>query len=200
MGAKTSKTAQSATRRFPTRAPGAVPPPPRPGAARARASAPPISKAEQQASLEKDEAILADGADPDRYPNPNPSVNPAFSQRLKQMGVATPNPTLSNSSTAFPAPPTSGSSPLGPKFPAARQNQTLNALEARKRLQEEVELQLENPSGLRDFADAGTLRQALIMRRRGLAASDVEKRLRLSSGVVARIESGGVITPLGPLT
>lgn len=139
---------------------------------------------------DRESAIRADGLDPDSM------TNPAFSERLKQMGVATPNPTLSNSSTAQSGPPASSSSPLGPQYPAASRNTTLSALEARKRLQEQIELQLENPGAGRDFADAGTFREALIMKKRGLAASDIEKRLRLGNGVVAKIESGGATGPL----
>lgn len=124
-------------------------------------------------------------------------TSPAFSQRLKDMGVATPNPTLSNSSTASPGRPISGSSPLGPKYPAASNNQTLYALEARQHLQEQVDIQFDNPNDGREYADVNTLRQALVMRKRGFAAADIEKRLRLSNGVVAKIESGGVLAPLG---
>lgn len=123
--------------------------------------------------------------------------SPAFSQRLKQMGVATPNPTLSNSSIASPGPPSSGSSSLGPRYPAVARNQTLNALEARGRLQDQVDIQFENPAAGREFADVNTLRQALMMRKRGISSSDIENRLRLGKGVVAKIESGGVIAPLG---
>ncbi|KAK6065157.1 hypothetical protein SCUP515_11379 [Seiridium cupressi] len=187
MGSKASKTAQSATRKFPARAPGAVPPSARPAAPRAPSQTPGGSS---EASLTKNQEILADGTDPDSM------TNHAFSQRLKQMGVATPNPTLSNSSTATPGPPAPRSSPLGPSYPSASHNQTLNALEARQRLEEQIELQFENPAAGREFADVGTLRQALMMRKRGLAAADVEKRLRLKAGVVAKIESGGVIAPL----
>ncbi|KAI0126545.1 hypothetical protein BJ170DRAFT_629114 [Xylariales sp. AK1849] len=184
MGAKASKAAQTTTRKFPIRAPGAVPPPSRPAAR--RPSVPPTGP---KASFAKDEAIRADGLDPD------PMTNPAFSQRLQQMGIATPNPTLSNSSTASPGPPASAHSPLGPTYPSSSRNPTLSALEARQRIQVQFEEHIENPTGERAFADVGTLRQVLIMRRRGASPSDIEHRLRLKRGVVVKVESGGAIAP-----
>jgi hypothetical protein len=135
-------------------------------------------------------AITTDGGDPDHMTSPD------FSQRLRQMGIATPNPTLSNSSIATPAAPAQGVSAQGPSYPVAAQNQTLTVLHARQRLEEQVELQQENPAAGRNFADVGTLRQALVMKGLGVPNTDIEKRLRLRNGVVARIESGGAISPL----
>ncbi|ETS81984.1 hypothetical protein PFICI_06986 [Pestalotiopsis fici W106-1] len=191
MGSGASKTAQSTARKFPTRAPGgaAVPPSSRPAAPRA-AAPPPASARVPKASTTKDEAITTDGGDPDHMTSPD------FSQRLRQMGVATPNPTLSNSSIATPASPAQGVSAQGPRYPVASQNQTLTVLQARQRLEEQIELQQENPATGRNFADVGTLRQALVMKGLGVPNTDIEKRLRLRNGVVARIESGGVISPL----
>ncbi|KAF3021498.1 hypothetical protein E8E14_011223 [Neopestalotiopsis sp. 37M] len=194
MGSSASKTAQSTARKFPTRAPGAaVPPSARPAAPR-RAPAPPPTQTTSarvpKASTTKDEAITTDGGDPDHMTSPD------FSQRLRQMGIATPNPTLSNSSIATPAAPAQGVSAQGPSYPVAAQNQTLTVLHARQRLEEQVELQQENPAAGRNFADVGTLRQALVMKGLGVPNTDIEKRLRLRNGVVARIESGGAISPL----
>ncbi|CAJ2500584.1 Uu.00g034370.m01.CDS01 [Anthostomella pinea] len=187
MGSKASKPVQSATRKFPSRTPGsAVPPPPRPSA----------RNPEHQASFTKDNAIRADGQDPD------PMTNPAFSARLRQMGVATPNPTLSNSSTANPQPhPTtqsqSRSSPIpGAHYPSSSQNRTLNALEARQRLQEQARTESETPGIGREFLDIGTLKQILVLRARGTPAPDIERRLRLKSGVVGRIGPEGVVLPV----
>ncbi|KAI1872223.1 uncharacterized protein JN550_003942 [Neoarthrinium moseri] len=185
MGSKASKPVQSASRKFPTRAPGAVPPASRPTA---RPAQPPQQG--PKASFAKDEAIQADGQDPDQ------ATNPAFSQRLRQMGIATPNPTLSNSSIASTGPPASSSSPLGPSYPSPSRNPTLTALEARQRIQDEVQLQYENPAGGRGFVDIETLRKALVLRKRGIPTSDIEQRLRLKRGVVAHLESGGAVTPM----
>ncbi|KAI0171596.1 hypothetical protein BJ166DRAFT_623066 [Pestalotiopsis sp. NC0098] len=190
MGSGASKTAHSTARKFPSRAPGAaVPPSSRPVAPRAP---PPASRSVPKASATKDEAITTDGGDPDHMTSPD------FSQRLRQMGVATPNPTLSNSSTASHAvrPQPVPATQQRPSYPIAAQNQTLTVLEARQRLEEQVELQQENPAGGRNFADVGTLRQALVMKGLGIPNTDIEKRLRLRNGIVARIESGGAISPL----
>ncbi|KAI1392766.1 uncharacterized protein F4822DRAFT_140094 [Hypoxylon trugodes] len=187
MGAKASKPAQSATRKFPTRTPGTAAPP----HARSRPAA--QRSSEPRASFTKDDTIKADGADPD----PNPVTNAAFSQRLKQMGVATPNPTLSNSSTATPYPEFTGPGPhSGPNFPAAAQNPTLSALDARQRLQDRADIEFENIGQGREFLDVGTLRQMLIMQAQGSPAGDIERRLRLKSGVVGRLGPRGVTLPL----
>ncbi|KAI0149904.1 hypothetical protein F4776DRAFT_659798 [Hypoxylon sp. NC0597] len=186
MGAKASKPAQAATRKFPTRAPGsAAPPHARPAPAAQRSSEP-------RASFAKDDTIRADGADPD----PNPMTNPAFSQRLKQMGVATPNPTMSNSSTASPYPVFPDQGPQGSNFPSPSQNATLSALESRQRLQEAAELEFERPGQGKEFLDVGTLKQILVMQARDTPAPDIEKRLRLKSGVVDRLGPKGVTRPL----
>ncbi|KAI2604703.1 hypothetical protein GGR54DRAFT_633569 [Hypoxylon sp. NC1633] len=186
MGAKASKPAQSATRKFPTRAPGSAAPTPPPPYVRTRPAA--QRSSEPKASFAKDDAIKADSVDPD----PNPTINAAFSQRLKQMGVATPNPTLSNSSTASPYPVFPDQGPQGSNFPSPAQNPTLGALEARQRLQERAQLEFENTNQGREFLDVATLRQVLVMQARGTPAADIEKTYRLKSGVVKRIGPRGV--------
>ncbi|KAK6949426.1 hypothetical protein Daesc_009503 [Daldinia eschscholtzii] len=191
MGAKASKPAESAIRKFPARAPGSAAPPharPQPAAQRAR---------DPRASFTKDDAlplpaIKADGVDPD----PNPFTNAAFSQRLKQMGVATPNPTLSNSSTAAPYPGAPDQGPQSHLYPSPAQNQTLSALEARQRLQERATAEFENARQGREFLDVGTLRQALVLQARGTPPAEIERRLRLKSGVVDRLGPKGVTLPL----
>ncbi|RYP03950.1 hypothetical protein DL764_004784 [Monosporascus ibericus] len=197
MGAKASKPAQSATRKFPTRAPGSAVPPPPP-------RAPPATASRPQASFTKDDVITADGMDPHSIPDPNPNQDAAFSSRLRQMGVATPNPTLSNSSTARPfaqqpgpgRPPHPNSSP-DPSYPAAPgNNATLGTLEARRRLQERAQAEAEVPGSAREFLDVGTLRQVLNLRARGTPAGEIEARLRLKGGVVARLGKPGIVVPL----
>ncbi|KAI2630382.1 hypothetical protein GGS26DRAFT_559096 [Hypomontagnella submonticulosa] len=189
MGARASKPAQSATRKFPTRAPGSSAPP----HTQQRPSTQP--RTNPQASFAKDDTVKAENIDPD----PNPLTNAAFSQRLKQMGVATPNPTLSNSLTAFPYASSSehGPAPQAPNFPPASQNRTLSALEARQRLQERAQLEFENMAQGKEFIDIGTLKQMLALQARGTPASDIEKRFKLKSGVVARLGPKGVTLPLG---
>ncbi|KAI1137107.1 hypothetical protein F5Y05DRAFT_388081 [Hypoxylon sp. FL0543] len=186
MGAKASKPAQTAARKFPSRAPGSAAPP------HARASPAAQRNSGPQASSVKDDVIRADGADPD----PNPMTNPAFSQRLKQMGVATPNPTLSNSSTASPYPVFPDQGPQQPNYPSPAQNPTLSALEARQRLQEAAQLEFERPGQGKEFLDVGILKQILIMQARGTPAPDIEKRLRLKTGVVDILGPKGVTQPV----
>ncbi|KAI1464105.1 uncharacterized protein F4812DRAFT_444616 [Daldinia caldariorum] len=212
MGARASKPAQSATRKFPARAPGSAAPPharPQPQSQSQLQSQPAAAQRrapEGRASFSKDDAIKADSADPDL--DPNPFTNAAFSQRLKQMGVATPNPTLSNSSTAsaslHPGAPDQG--PHSHAFPSPAQNQTLSALEARRRLQEGATGEFESGlagrpgaaggGGGREFLDVGTLKQALVLQARGTPAADIEKRLRIKSGAMERLGPKGVTLPL----
>ncbi|KAI0410379.1 hypothetical protein F5X98DRAFT_359698 [Xylaria grammica] len=213
MGAKASKPAQTAARKFPTRAPGGAVPPRGPGGPNARRVDPKTAK---------DEAIRSDGRDPDF--DLDASTNPAFSDRLRKMGVATPFPTLSNSSTAgpfsSPSPSTytqtssslSSPSPAPSRHPAPNtttttsfypppsQNRTLNALEARRDLQARADAEFEDLSRGREFLDAGTLRKALLLLNRGAAAKDIEARLRLKSGVVARLGPRGVAIPVDEAT
>ncbi|KAI0882161.1 uncharacterized protein GGS22DRAFT_191332 [Annulohypoxylon maeteangense] len=189
MGAKASKPVQSATRKFPTRAPGNAAPP------HTRPQPSTQSRSEPRASYAKDDAIKRDSIDPD----PNPSTNAAFSQRLKQMGVATPNPTLSNSSTASSYPGFPEQKPGAPSFAPLSQNRTLSALEARQRLQERAQAEYEDRSKGSEFLDVGTLTQVLIMQGRGVPHADIEKRFRLKSGVVERLGPKGVTVPYGQI-
>ncbi|KAI0849637.1 hypothetical protein F5Y00DRAFT_55431 [Daldinia vernicosa] len=189
MGAKASKPAQSATRKFPTRAPGSAAPPPH---ARSRPAA--QRTPEPRASFTKDDAIKADSVNPN--PDPNPFTDAAFSQRLRQMGVATPNPTLSHSSTASPRPGAPDQGPRSHIYPSPAQNPTLSALSARQRLEERATLEFEDVRRGREFLDVGTLKQALALRERGTPAADIERRLRLKSGVVERLGPRGVTLPL----
>ena len=140
------------------------------------------------------------------------------------MGVATPFPTLSNSSTAGPysspspstytqtssslSPPSKAPSRSPPSstttttsfYPPSSQNRTLNALEARRELQARAEAEFEDPSRGREFLDAGTLRKALLLQHLGVTASEIEARLRLKSGVVARLGPRGVTVPVDAST
>ncbi|KAI0548386.1 hypothetical protein F4679DRAFT_322461 [Xylaria curta] len=204
MGAKASKPAQAASRKFPTRAPGSAVPPRAPGGAARRAEPKSV----------KDEAIRADGRDPDL--DLDASTNAAYSERLRKMGVATPFPTLSNSSTAgpFSAPSSSStytetSSSLSPPkarspntkattafYPPSSRNRTLNALEARRDLQARAEAEFEDPSLGREFLDAGLLRKALLLLNSGMEAKDIEAKLKLRSGVVARLGPRGIAVPV----
>ncbi|TGJ88480.1 hypothetical protein E0Z10_g312 [Xylaria hypoxylon] len=195
--------------------PGSAVPPRGPGGLNARGTEPKAAK---------DEAIRSDGRDPDF--DLNASTNPGYSERLRKMGVVTPFPTLSNSSTAGPvaypsqsssaSPSTytqtsssiSSPSPASPRYPTSNttnttpfypppsRNRTLNALEARRDLQARAEAEFEDASRGREFLDAGTLRRALLLKNRGVAAEAIEARLQLRSGVVARLGPRGVTVPV----
>ncbi|KAJ4393157.1 hypothetical protein N0V93_002364 [Gnomoniopsis smithogilvyi] len=217
MGSGPSKSAaQSTIRKFPNRAPGsAVPPPvsspPSNAAARAaseraaaqRAAAERANEKRGQrghresaaASLFKDEAIREDGYDP-HMSSPDNMIQPDLAKRLREIGVVQPNPTFSNSSTAT----TTSSQPhsqleqtenSGPIFPAASQNAVLSALEARRRVQREAEVEFENlglsSSEGRNFLHAGMIRDILVMRERGANEAAIENRFNLKRGVVKRL-------------
>ncbi|KAI0474704.1 hypothetical protein F4859DRAFT_514553 [Xylaria cf. heliscus] len=209
MGAKASKPAQTVSRKFPTRAPGSAVPPRAPGG---------VTRRTEPKSV-KDDAILADGRDPDL--DLDASTNPAFSERLRKMGVATPSPTLSNSSTAgrfsYPSPsstytetssslspskaarsrsPASSTTPTTAFSPPPSQNLTLNTLVARRHLEARAEAEFEDPSRGREFLDPGTLRKALVLWNMGLDAKSIEARLGLKSGVVARLGPRGIAVPI----
>lgn len=190
MGSSASKTAQGTARKFPTRAPGTAAPPPLPRSTRP----PPSQKPSPRASLTKDEAIRADSIDP-QLPE---TMNPAFSDRLKQLGVAQPNPTYSPSSIASQM---SGNQTSGSKFPSASKNPTLSALQARDRFQKEADEEFGNMgrsgSQGRQYLDIGTIRNILVMRERGASPEDIETRFNLRSGVVNRLGARGLVKPLG---
>lgn len=212
MGSKASKPAQAATRKFPTRTPGSAPrsvaPPPR-REAPAPARNEPAAQAQDAYTKEEGQyntapppgcpladarrpstAIRRDALDPDLQ------TDPSFSQRLRQMGVATPNPTLSNSSTAAPMPSSFSASPLRPQFPAASANTTLGVLEARRQIQERFEMQAQNPGAAREFLDVGVIKQVLVMRERGSSAAEIEKRLRLQPGLVDQVGARQIVSPM----
>ncbi|KAL7906110.1 hypothetical protein GGI35DRAFT_114890 [Trichoderma velutinum] len=184
MGASSSKAAaRGAARKYPTRAPGAVP-----QATTTRA------KPQQPASRgdgSKDDAVRADATDPDFAPAD-------FSRRLHQMGIVQPNPTLSNSSTAKPnLSPESLDVPPGPLFPPAKRNTTLSVLEARRRLEQIAAEDLENmgrDEGRRRQADMRTILDAVQLLNNGFPIADVEKRLRLSPGLLSKLGPSGILT------
>lgn len=133
--------------------------------------------------------------------DPDMMANPAFSDRLKTMGVAQPSPTFSPSSTA--AFGLSSSRSVGAsRHPPASQNTTLSVLEARRKLQEEASAEFDN-MGLstdkgREFLDVATIRDILILRERGIDPAAIEAKFRLKRGVVARLGHPRVFRPLAP--
>lgn len=129
-------------------------------------------------------------------------MSPAFSARLRQMGAVQPNPLFSNSSTAGPR-GDSGSgdpqhqAPPPPNWPSARDNGTLGVLEARRRLEEQADAEMEQMGRASDrgkeLLDVGTIRRVLLMRQQGATDGDIEKRFHLRPGVVRRLGKPGVV-------
>ncbi len=117
------------------------------------------------------------------------------------MGIAQPNPTYSPSSIASHFPDASGikQSFSAPQFPSSSSNATLGVLEARRRLEAQAKGELDNMGKStdkgRELLDIGTIKQILVLRQGGASAADIEARLRLKPGVVARLGPPGVVSP-----
>ncbi|KAK0631730.1 hypothetical protein B0T14DRAFT_532356 [Immersiella caudata] len=194
MGSSGSKAAQNTARKFPTRAPGSAPP----SATTRTSRLPPAAKSPAQATYRREGEIRADSSEPSSGFD---SINPAFADRLKQMGVAQPKPIFSPSSTAsgFPDALPTAESFSKPQFPAAAGNATLNVLDVRRRVQEQADRELDNlgrPGAQgREFLDIATVRKVLLMRQRGDSAAEIESKLKLKSGVVARLGPLSIVAP-----
>lgn len=124
------------------------------------------------------------------------SISGDFSRRLKEMGIAEPNPTFSPSSTAFAQ--SLAPEPAYPDFPAARNNATLSVLEARRQLQqlaeEDFEAQGRASSQGRRFLDMRTLVQAQQLRERGVPTANIEQQLRLQPRLLERLGRPSIIS------
>jgi hypothetical protein len=86
---------------------------------------------------------------------------------------------------------------MEPMFPPSRNNPTVSALEARRRLQHRADADFE-AIGLahhrgRRFVDMRTLLDALRLRDRGMSLSDIERRLGLESKLLNKLGRQGVI-------
>ncbi|KAH7353939.1 hypothetical protein B0T11DRAFT_287660 [Plectosphaerella cucumerina] len=196
MGSASSKAARGAGRKFPTRAPGASPIPPRP-------AAPAAAQASRQPPPPQD-----------AYAAPDPSapleahdVTADYSARLRQMPVAEPNPTYSPSSRAGtplgPDPslarpdaaptPSAGGAPV---YPSASRNTTLGALEARRALEARAASEFDSlgraGSAGRELVNASTLAQMVLLRDRGVSDAAIEERFDLRPGTVAKMGRRGI--------
>ncbi|GKZ37285.1 hypothetical protein AbraIFM66950_008770 [Aspergillus brasiliensis] len=143
----------------------------------------PTYHSKEPPSTERSSAIDLDGRDPD------------FAAHLRSIGPVIPNPTFSNSSTF------ASQQPAPTVFPPAS-NPALLVFSARQRLTKAAEQELESMgrSGFqgREYLDALTIRQVLAMRdRQGLSAEEIERLLRLKSGVVGRLGGKGVVADIG---
>ena len=132
-------------------------------------------------------------------------MNAAFSRRLRQMGVAQPNPTFSPSSTAAPGPrsppPQQQREVPGPSYPAPASNATLSVLAARRTLQDRADEEFDHMGRStdrgREFLDVATIRDILVMRARGADPATIEARLNLRAGVVKRLGPPGLVSVVG---
>ena len=80
---------------------------------------------------------------------------------------------------------------------AARPNTTLTVLEARRRIQDQAAADSEAfAQNGREFLSAITLRDALVLRSRGIEPAAIEKRLRLKPGVIVRLGRPGMVEAL----
>ncbi|KAK4634745.1 hypothetical protein CLAFUW4_01356 [Fulvia fulva] len=188
---KTAKAAGSAARQYPNRPSGttqrpapttttnAPPPPPPPPAAQRQPG--PTVKPQPYASGDRSEAINLDASDPD------------FAQSLRSIGPVQPNPTLSPTS-AFTTQP-GGARPHAPN---PRNNPAITVLHSRAKLQEAADAEFEQ-AGIRghqgrQFLDVYQIRQILQFRdERGMKHSEIERRLGLKEGAVARLGAAGVV-------
>lgn len=84
-----------------------------------------------------------------------------------------------------------------PSGTAVRPNTTLSVLDARRRIQDLAAADDENISQHgREFLSALTIRDALVLRSRGVDPNTIEKRLRLKAGVIARLGPRGLFEAL----
>lgn len=116
------------------------------------------------------------------------------------MGIVQPNPTFSPSSIASPFPNIPpASSVSAPQFAPASQNTTLNVLEARRRLQVQANKEFEEMGRTgnrnKELLDIGTIKDILILRQQGTSVGEIESRLGLKHGVVARLGRLGIVSP-----
>jgi nucleotidyltransferase/DNA polymerase involved in DNA repair len=110
------------------------------------------------------------------------------------MGIVDPNPTFSATSTAYQ--PHVNSLVDG----KPRQSPTLNALEARRQIQqaadEEMKLTRSVGSSGRRFLPIAIISQIITLQQAGHSAHEIEDQLKLSHGVVASLGKPGIVVSL----
>ena len=131
----------------------------------------------------------------------DPNLSADFAERLHKMGIVQPNPTWSPSSIAnlFPESPGPQQSSSAPQYPSPKSNATLGVLEARRQVEARARAELENRGKSSDkgseLLDIGTIKRILVLRQGGTSAAEIESRLRLKPGIVARLGPQGVVAP-----
>ncbi|KAM3503846.1 hypothetical protein MY11210_008573 [Beauveria gryllotalpidicola] len=189
MGSASSKAARGASRKFP---------------ARSAESAASQTTRRQRASQPREADDVS--KDQQETTDHDPDFTPAgFASRLQQMGIVDPHPTFSPSSRAASAHQLGGlpSSAAGPIFPASSTaNATLAALAARRGVQERAEADTERfqrvgmRGAARRYVDMRTLSDALQLLDRGVPRDEVEARMGMQDGLLARLGRKGVLTHL----
>ena len=139
--------------------------------------------------------------------------DPVLASKLRQIGPVEANPYQSHTSTQYQQPsrqqsakglpaelaPLANEPPPGlfPDAASMRNNPALLVMQARKRWREKAEIELDNigRSGFagRELMDAAMVTDALRMRARGVAIEDIEKRMGLKKGVMAKLGGRGVL-------
>lgn len=80
-----------------------------------------------------------------------------------------------------------------------RSNPALMVLQARSRLQEQADIELDNVGRRgakgREFLDVYMVTDALKMRRAGITAEAIEQKMGLRSGIMAKLGARGVLEP-----
>ncbi|OAG10490.1 uncharacterized protein CC84DRAFT_1184511 [Paraphaeosphaeria sporulosa] len=193
---KGARAAGANLRKYPSR--------PAPGATRAPAPAPlphsenagPTVHPPPQASGSRTEAIDLDARDP------------GLASRLSTIGAVQPNPHFSPSSTSS-FDPQRNSSTTQPSdsygmmaelpqsaFPDPGSNPALRILDARQRIQQEAEQELENVGRKsfkgRKYLDASTIALALMRRQRGEPDARIEEALSIKKGRLSALKKGMV--------
>lgn len=124
--------------------------------------------------------------------------DPQFGSRLSQIGPVQPVSQTPSNQHQFP--PSSSPRQQGQNiFPSTSPttNPAILVTQARERIgklwEEESESLGRASFQGRTLISAGQIKEVLEMREHGMSASDIEKRLRLRSGLVQRLGAGGVV-------
>ena len=134
------------------------------------------------------------------------SSDPQFAASLRSLGPVTPSSTLSNSShfasSSSSAPSTITSNSPQSVFPDLSQNPAIQVLTARGNLAKEAEAEFARVryegGGGRKFLDVMTIRQILMFRdEKNLASPEIEKKLGLAPGTVAKLGPKRVVGEAG---
>ena len=128
------------------------------------------------------------------------SFDPQLGAALRAIGPVQPSPTQSNSSTAqAQLAPDHGVGSAQPIFPDPKNNPALLVLEARRKLSEQADAEIEQYGRRgfqgRRFLDVTTIRQILVMRDQQMKETDIESQLELHPDVLAKLAKGKFFVP-----